>query len=164
MLEYFNQLKPRERIMVSAAAVAVVVAMLYSFLLEPFTAKVEQLENRIAGQQRDVQWMKQAAVEVAQLKSAQATATSNMRAGQSLLAVIDKTSKRIKLAEDMKRVEPDGTNHVRVWLESAPFDQLARWITVLQSSYKLQVESAVIDKTDSQGKVNARIVFLGGDT
>ena len=165
MLEYFNRLKPRERILVSVASVVVVIAMLYLFLLEPFTQKADQLENRTAGQQRDVQWMKNAAIEVAQLQKGRVgNNVGNSGAGQSLLVIVDNTSKRIKLAQNMKRLEPDGSDRVRVWLENAPFDQLARWMSLLETDYKLHVESAVIDKTDDQGKVNARIVFIGGAT
>lgn len=161
MLNYWTQLKPRERLIVSAASGVLAVLILYLFVLEPFVVKSEQLEVRVAKQQKEIVWLKQASIEVGQLQRSASGAKASGRAGQSLLVVVDRTAKQFKLADSMKRVEPDGSSRVRVWLEKASFDDVSKWMSQLETRYKLQVESAVIDKTEDTGRINARLVFLG---
>lgn len=163
MMNYWSQLKPRERLWLGAAGVVIVAMSLYLLLLEPFLTKAEDMEQRVARQQKEVNWLSEAAVEVAQLKRQSAQSSSAGRRGQSLLVIVDQSAKRNDLADSMKRVEPDGTSRVRVWLERAPFDEISKWLVELERQYQLQIESAVFDKTESQGRVNARLVFLGGE-
>ncbi|MDX1810621.1 MAG: type II secretion system protein M [Gammaproteobacteria bacterium] len=164
MLNYWRQLKPRERMLVSVGGVFVGAMMLYLLLLEPLTDKAEQLESRVASQQKEVQWLKQAATEVAALKKTQPGNAGNARRGQSLLVLVDSTAKQNKLADSMKRVEPDGTQRVRVWLENVAFDEVTKWMGELELRYQIQVESAVLDKTETTGLVNARLVLLGSES
>lgn len=160
MMEYWNQLKPRERMLVGSAGVITVLLLLYMVVLEPFMLKAENLEMRVTSQQKEIAWLKQAALEVAQLKK-QSPAAGNARQGQSLLVVVDQSAKRNKLAGSMKRVEPDGSSRVRVWLERAPFDEVSKWMNELENKYNMEIETAVFDKTDITGLINARLVFLG---
>jgi general secretion pathway protein M len=164
MLNYWTQLKPRERLMVSVAGGVLGVIMLYLLLLEPFMIKADELTVRVAKQQKEVQWLKQASLEVAQLQRNMPGNTTSARAGQSLLVVVDRTAKQFNLADSMKRVEPDGSSRVRVWLEKASFDEVAKWMAQLETQYQLHVESAVIDKTEDTGRINARLVFLGAES
>lgn len=161
MMNYWQQLKPRERIVLALLAIVVGIVLLYVAVLEPFQMKVEQLESRVAKQQADIQWMRSAAEEVKQLQRSNVGSNRNLRNGQSLLVLVDRTAKQNKLASSMKRVEPDGTTRVRVWLEKAAFDDVTRWLVKLQNDYQLEVESVVFDKTEDEGLVNVRLVFLG---
>ncbi len=164
MIDYWTHLKPRERYLLASAGIVLVLLMLYLFLLEPFMLKAESLKQSVATHQKDMLWLKQAALEVEQLRKGNSGNAASGLQGRSLLLVVDQSAKRYKLADSMKRVEPDGSTRVRVWLDSATFDEVTRWMSELESKYQLKVESAVIDKTDVAGRVNARLVFLGSDS
>ncbi len=160
MMNFWNQLKPRERLLVGTAGVILIALILYLSVLEPFQNKVKSLEQRVAAQKSDVVWMQQAARELAVLRR-QSPGAGNKAQGRSLLVLVDQSAKRNKLGGSLKRVEPDGAARVRVWLERAPFDEVVKWLSELENQYQLQVESAVFDRTDAPGLVNARLVFLG---
>ena len=78
-------------------------------------------------------------------------------AGRSLLSVTDGSARTAGLGDALKRVEPDGSTGVRVWLEGAPFDSVIGWLRVMSSSYGVDVDSASIERTATAGRVNARL-------
>ena len=160
MLVFWRQLKPSERTMLTLGGGILVILILYLFILEPFMLKKDEFEIKVASQKAQVEWLKQASLEVKSLQSSQKV--NNRRgAGQSLLVLVDRTAKKNKLGSALKRVEPDGTERVRVWLDNASFDDVAKWLSVLASKYQLEAESAVFDKADDIGRVNVRLVFAG---
>ena len=102
-----------------------------------------------------LQWMQETAVKVKQLKGANPAAQG--MAGRSLLSVTDGSARTAGLGDALKRVEPDGSTGVRVWLEGAPFDSVIGWLRVMSSSYGVDVDSASIERTATAGRVNARL-------
>ncbi len=161
MLNYWQQLKPRERLLIMVGGGIFTVLMLYLLLLEPMMIKVDQLTVKVEKQKAEVQRLKKLAKEVKQLQRRGGTSASQRR-GQSLLVIVDRTSKQNKLGKSISRIEPDGSSRVRVWLESAAFDDLTKWLALLETKYSILVESAVIDKAPSTGRVNVRLVFVEG--
>ena len=57
-----------------------------------------------------------------------------------MLAVTDSTARAGGLAAELKRVEPEGRDSVRVWLDGAAFDVLVKWLVTLSSTHGIQVE------------------------
>ncbi len=161
MLNYWQQLKPRERLLIMVGGGIFTVLMLYLLLLEPMMIKVDQLTVKVEKQKAEVQHLKKLAKEVKQLQRSGGSSASQRR-GQSLLVIVDRTSKQNKLGKSISRIEPDGSSRVRVWLESAAFDDLTKWLALLETKYSILVESAVIDKAPSTGRVNVRLVFVEG--
>jgi len=158
MKDWFMRLAPRERLMVSAAAVVVIVALLYVLGWEPLASRIAHLEQSVTEQQALKQWMDQAAVEAKQLRG-----TSRVRRGgtQSLLAVVDQTAKRSHLGAAVKRIQPEGQDQVRVSLEQASFDDMVMWLGSLQSQ-GISVIDATMDRQSGAGRVNARITLKKG--
>ena len=161
MMNYWQQLKPRERMLVTIGGVIFSVLMLFILVLEPLTEKVDKLTVTVEKQKAQVQWLKKTAGEVKLLQKS-GSGSGNRRQGQSLLVLVDRTSKSGKLGKSISRIEPDGSARVRVWLENAGFDDLTRWLAQLETKYNILVESAVVDKTGSVGRVNVRMVFVEG--
>ncbi len=161
-LNYWAQLRPREQLLLSLGAVVGLAAALFLLAWEPVMQERQRLEQSVAEQRQLVAWLQQAAREVEQLRQSKPAANGNrMRGGRSLLALIDSTAKQGRLGEALKRVEPDGSGRVRVWLDEAAFDDLVRWLGQLRQRYAVQVDSIAIDKDERRGRVNARVVFSG---
>ena len=161
-MDYWNQLKPNERVLISFAGIILTVLILYLAVLEPFMLKVDEYTVKVENQKTKNEWLKKTSLEVKQLQVSTGASSVKRNAGQSLLVVVDQTAKQNKLADSLKRVEPDGSDRVRVWLDNASFDDVAKWLGLLQSNYQLDIESAVFDKVEMVGRVNARLVIIEG--
>ena len=155
MKEWFTSLAPRERAMVSIAAVVVALALVYAVAWGPLASSVSRLQHSVEEQQALKQWMQQSAAEVKQLRGAAGAANDH----RSLLAVVDQTSKQSQLGPAVKRIEPDGQELVRVSLERASFDDMVTWLGSLHRSFGVSVADVSIDRQADSGRVNARITL-----
>ena len=162
MKDYWNQLKPSERTIISVGGIILTVLILYLAVLEPFMKKTEEYTAKISKQEIEIEWLKKASLEVKQLQASSSGVTTQRHAGESLLVVVDRTAKQNNLEDSLKRVEPDGSDRVRVWLDNAPFDEVAKWLSLLQSNYQLDIESAEYDKVEMVGRDNVRLVMIEG--
>ena len=160
MKAWFLSLAPRERLMVSAAAGVVILALIFLLAWEPLASRVTQLQQSVDEQQALKQWMQQAAVEARQLRGAAGSAAAD--ANRSLLAIVDQTSKQSRLGSAVKRIQPDGQDLVRVSLEQASFDDVVLWLGTLQRSYGVNVVDAALDRQANAGRVNARLTLKKG--
>lgn len=158
MKAWFENLEERERIMVIAAAVVVVVFLLYLIVLEPLHDGHSRMKERVAYQRETAEWMLQSAHEVTKLKRTGGQAGEGL-GGRSLLAVADSTARAGGLGPALKRVEPEGRGGVKVWLEGASFDELVKWLGTLSISHGVDVDSASLEKSESAGRVNARLTL-----
>ncbi len=62
----------------------------------------------------------------------------------------------------MKRLEPQGNNKVQIWFENTGFDSLISWLGKLASQHQIHINSINIDRQDTPGTVNARLVLIKG--
>ncbi len=162
MMELLNSLQPRERRTVIGGGVALLLMMIYFFGWEPLVNDVEQMQQNVSSRQVLKQWMQGAAQEVKQLKRS-STKHPQSASGQSLLALVDRTARRSRLGAALKRVEPEGRNGVRVWLEQASFDDMMRWLRELQRQYAITAKSITVDGQAVAGRVDVRMTLQKPD-
>jgi general secretion pathway protein M len=63
----------------------------------------------------------------------------------------------------LQRVEPEGANGVRVWLEQAPFDDVLRWLDKLSTERGVRVTAFATERRAEQpGRADVRVVLEGG--
>jgi general secretion pathway protein M len=156
MKEWLAGLEPRERIMVYVAAVVVVLLLVYLLLLRPFHVGHDRLKAGVADQRETVQWMQQSAARVKQLQRS-TSSTSGGLGGRSLLSATDAAARAAGLGPSLKKVEPDGSQGVRVWLDGAKFDDMVGWLNVMGTRYGADVDTITIERAASPGLVNARL-------
>jgi general secretion pathway protein M len=82
--------------------------------------------------------------------------------GRSLLAIVDQTGKENGLGGAITRMQPEGDNTVRIWLEQADFVAVLRWLALLENSYGVAVVEAAIDREAQPGLVRARLGLVRG--
>ena len=158
MKEWFASLEQRERHLVIGGAVLLGLMLMYVVVWEPLTNNVNNLRVSTTEQASTLRWMRQAAQEVKKLRGSggnRAKSTS----GQSLLSMVDSTAKSGRLGAALKRVQPDGEKRVRVWMEAASFDDVMRWLVLLDTRYGVSVENSVFEMKQEFGRVDARLVF-----
>jgi len=162
MKAWFMSLEANERRMLLSGGGLLLVMLLYVGIWEPLTNKVDSLRVSTAEQQSLLAWMRGAAKEVKQLRG-RGGQQAKPASGGSLLSLVDRTAKSGRLGGALKRVQPDGDNKVRVWLEAANFDDLVRWLSALETRHGVHVESSVFQALeDAPGRVDGRLVFTSG--
>jgi general secretion pathway protein M len=153
----FNSLQPRERIIVIAGAILVLVVAVYVLALAPLYSAVNAQAKRVAQKEGDLAWMRSVSGEVAVLS---ANAPSRPGASnESMVVLIDRTARECGLGASLTGQTPNGERGIRVRLEGAEFDRLMVCLGTLQQVHAVDVESASIDRTGKPGLVNANLVL-----
>lgn len=158
MKAWFASLEANERRMLIIAAPLLLIMLLYVGVWEPLVNKVDDLRVSTAEQESLLTWMRGAAQEVKQLRG-RSGQRAKPASGQSLLSLVDRTAKSARLGPALKRVQPDGEQKVRVWLEAASFDDVVRWLTSLETRHGVRVASSVFQALEATGRVDVRLVF-----
>ncbi len=157
--EHWDTLQTRERRMILLAGLAIFILLSEMLFLSPYFDERKRLEQQIEILHGDLNWMHQASAQVKQLSKGKPAARPS---GQSMLSLVDSTAKSYGLGQLVKRVQPDGQNIVRIWLEGVGFDVMLRWLSVLSDRYGLVVTGLVVDRSGEGSElINARIVFEG---
>ena len=150
--------------MVAAAAVVFALFLVYALVWSPLQTSHETLQTRVKAQRDTAAWMTQSAGQLQQLQHERGPGAQSL-GGKSLLAMADSTARANGLGTSLKRVEPEGSNNVRVWLEDAAFDQVVKWLGVISSTYGIGIDSATMERVaGSVGKINARLTLQAPDS
>ncbi|MDQ3731823.1 MAG: type II secretion system protein M, partial [Pseudomonadota bacterium] len=87
MKNWFYSLAPRERLMVAGGGAAVAVALTFLMIWAPFAEKHAQLAVSVKAQQETLEWMRQASLQVQQMRNSNLqTAVKNDP--RSLLSIV----------------------------------------------------------------------------
>ena len=159
MKEWFAGLEPRERQLVGGGAVVLVLLLLYTMIWDPIASSYRDLKEDVAEQTQTLAWMQQTA---AQIKALQRSGAGSARGlgGRSLLAVVDQSARTGGLGDSIKRIEPDGSKGVKMWLEGVAFDPMILWLGELTRTYRIETSLITIEPQGG-GRVNARLTLLG---
>lgn len=158
MKEWFLSLTQRERTMVQGAAAVVIIFIFYMLIIEPISNSYTKNKQNVATATKTLEWMQTAAQEVKQLSGGRSL-SERPQSKQQALSVVDRSVRKAGLAGVMKRVQPEGDSGVRVWFENAAFDELIKWLSIIESEHGLSVNEINVEQTESTGLVNVR-VFL----
>jgi general secretion pathway protein M len=156
--DWWANLAERERLLVAAAGAVLALALFYLLAWEPLFKARAELEQAVAAQRNTLRWMQEAAVEVRALKRASGPAALQGR-NRSLLSVLDQTATQAGIRDHIERMEPEGQNGVKLWLDDVPFDPLVRWMERLERHYGVHVKRASITPADETGRVDARLTL-----
>jgi general secretion pathway protein M len=155
---WWATLADRERRIVALGGGALGLIVLYLVIWEPLTAAKHRREV-------DLQAARALAVQLESLALLAPRAAGGAPvagAGQSLLSIIDTTRKSSAVTKAPSRLQPEGDNTVRLWLEDVPFDGLVRWLGDLHTRYGVRVDNADIERESGPGLVNARLTLVKG--
>ena len=158
MKAWFDNLDPRERMMVAAGATLLVLFLIYILVLSPIHSGYDSLRNTVDEQRTTALWMQESAQTLTRLKRSSGRAVQGL-GGRSLLSVADSTARAGGLGPALKRVEPEGRDSVRVWLDGASFDVLVKWLGTLSTNFGINAETVTLERSSSAGRVNARLTL-----
>ncbi|RKZ78326.1 MAG: type II secretion system protein M, partial [Candidatus Parabeggiatoa sp. nov. 1] len=78
---------------------------------------------------------------------------------QSLLSMIDKSTRQGALSKTNKRIEPKGEHEVRVNFEDVSFTELMRWLGQLYNQHQVQVSTISVERQPVHDKVKVRLTL-----
>ncbi|UCB53991.1 MAG: type II secretion system protein M [Thiotrichales bacterium] len=158
---WYHGLQQRERQLVLAASVVVIVTIFYLVVWEPIINGVSDQTQKYQSQMDILEWMQGAATEVRSLK---ATGASKRRSNsnQPVSLLVEQSASTAGLKPYVTKLESTSDKGARVTIDAASFDQILLWLNTLQTRYGISVSSANLDRDDKPGAVNARIT-LGRD-
>ena len=158
--EWLDNLAPRERNLVYAAAALLAVAVVYFAVVMPLQTMAARRAARVEQKTADLAWMRQVAPQVTAAAAAGGGAASN----ESLVVLVDRTGRQAGLGSALRDQSPSGEHGLRLRLEAAPFDALVTWLALLQQQHGVAIESATIDAAGAPGLVNASLALAHGSS
>ncbi len=160
ILQRFSALSPRERLLSAGTIAGIVFYSLYLFIYEPIASEKILLEQKINVQQQTYQQLKKISAEVNALRINNPNPIGDNDA-QSVMAVIDASSKQLEISQATKRIIPDGTDKVTLWLENIAFDKLILWLAVLETKHAIKVDQIGVNNEQTKsGVVNAKLLLV----
>ena len=154
MRTWFDSLEQRERLVLSAGAVLVVLIVAWAVIWAPLRSGAAELDDSVAEKHEML-----ATLQRARALGDPAPPGVAAAATQSLVLLVDQTHRAHGLTGTLSRNQPDGTDGIRVTFQAASFDSLVNWLVALQRSYGVAVESANFDGTREAGLVGATLVL-----
>lgn len=157
MKQWFLSREPREQRTLMLGGTALALILLYTMVWEPITSRVPEVRETLEQKHADLRWMKQAAARARTLQNRQQQSARPITE-QSMLTLVDRTAQQAQIREKLRRIQPEGNDRVRLWIEQAAFDQIIRWLASLQEEHGIHVESLTLERETEPGIVNARII------
>jgi general secretion pathway protein M len=158
LMSRYRELQPRERLIVAVGAGVLALTLIYLVLWEPFAKARAHQQAALAEQRALAERLETIAAVVQRARASGLGAVQG--SGQSLLTLVDQAARLPELGKAPTRLQPDGETEVKIWFEDVPFDNLARWIGILQSRYGVSVSGAEIERRAASGLVNARLSLV----
>lgn len=154
-MDRWDELNNREQLVVSLLAVCIILALFIVLLVHPLIQHRAQNKAQYESQLEQLVWMRSVAP---QLKGQGSNAAPVLNA-QSMMNTVNQNAAAFQLKLD--RVQPEGGNKLRVWMQGVSFNALMEWLNDLQLNSGIVPSSVSIDDDSSPGMVSARVVLEG---
>lgn len=157
MKDWFDGLEPRERLTLIVGAAFLSLVLIWVLLIHPLYKSGAQRAERVAQLRTDLSRALTLGAEIRSLAAAGGTQASQSGQNQTLLIVLERTARESGLT--VNRSQPMDASTVRVRFESAPFDNLVRWMGLLASRYGVEADVVSLDQLEVPGMVDAQITL-----
>jgi len=153
--DWFNGLERRERLLVGVAAGLTIVAVLVIGIARPLSASRTRADIELQEKRAVLADIERVASRFG--PNAAARSATSRNSDESLVVLIDRTSRSSGLGAFLKRNEPEGKTAIRLRFENAPFDDLAAWLIDISNTHGVVVTAATTDAAGDPGRVNANL-------
>jgi general secretion pathway protein M len=161
LVAQYDQLPKRDQQALTVLSVAVFLGILYFAVWRPVTDFNNRAINERQNAAELLTWVQSNEAAIRRLGSAGTSSDSTLvnkpKNGRALMALITSSAQEAGLS--LQRFEPSGDNAMRVWIEGAPFADMAAWLERLKSEHGVIVDQAAMDKVNEPGRVSARLTL-----
>ena len=151
---WFNQLQPRERQLVLVAMLVFAIFLPYQLIWSPLLHRADRLQKQVNQQTAQLQWMRNALREIPQLQGG-----SGNKSSASLLSVVEQTANQGKLRSSIRKIQPEGEQGVRIWMDNAGFDDVLMWLEQMKKQAGIEVVDMSAERQAESGRVNLRLLL-----
>ena len=155
LLAKYQELQPRERVMVAVGAVVVLITLIYLVFWEPLANARAKQQAALTDERALAERLETIGAAVQKARASGVGAIQGR--DQSLLTLIDQQGRAPELGKPPSRMQPEGENEVKVWFEDVSFDALVRWMAQLETRNGVKIVGAEIERRAGAGLVNARL-------
>jgi general secretion pathway protein M len=74
---------------------------------------------------------------------------------------VDQTARTAGLGAALKQITPQGDDKLSARLDVVEFDKLLPWLGALEREYPMTLINLSVDRTETPGLVNARVILQG---
>jgi len=138
------------------AVTAIFTVILYIGVNSSLNRSISNYTKELKNQEEKLLWMKQAAVNLTKFRAGMAEQAELTGDGISL-SVINSTANDSEILPQIKEIQPDGKNRVRISIERASFNGVTKWLQLL-SQQGINVRNFAAERQE-HGLVNARITL-----
>ncbi|WP_286222711.1 type II secretion system protein M [Marinobacter apostichopi] len=160
LIAQYDQLARRDQQALLVLMVAVFVGLMYFAVWSPATSFHDSAATERENAAELLAWMQANEATIKRLGSASGDASpgsADLPDGRALMALVTRSARESGLA--LQRFEPSGENAIRVWLEDAPFAEVAAWLERLKSGNGVIIDQAAMDRADEPGRVSVRLTL-----
>lgn len=154
----WQALEPRERLLLSVGAGALVLFLFYILLWSHMQSELSRLRASVPHDTARLSVMRVQAMQVAQLRTRGAMTRAQ---GINILSTLEQGATARGLKQNIARMEPDGASGAHLSLDGVAFDALMAWLSDLQTQNAIRVESATFEVQPAPGIVKARLTLRG---
>ncbi|HID82236.1 MAG TPA: type II secretion system protein M [Chromatiales bacterium] len=157
MKAWFIALQPRERLIVTIAAIVLALMLLYLLAWNPISTRLHAARQDVAADRSLLVWMQKSNAEIKKLRGGTKRKAPNLNI--SLINAVESTARQAGIRKSITHLEPKGDTGISVQIKGANFDQLIRWQATMEKQYAALATQINIKPTDKPGLVDARIKF-----
>ncbi|BFM14392.1 hypothetical protein R50073_05750 [Maricurvus nonylphenolicus] len=151
----WQQLGDRDRLALSLlGGFFAVLIMLYGIILPSYDFH-QQSRDRYLADTELLHWLQNQETAVQQIQ--QLPAKQSRPTNQSPLTFVTQSAKQHQLS--LKRVQPEGSKKLRLWLEAAPMDKTLAWLKSLTEG-GLVIDDISIERQPQPGLANIRATLI----
>lgn len=153
--EWWAQRTPRERRLLMLAMLALVIFGWVVGVIRPGMQRLRGLETTVAAQREQLREMKQAAGELATLRSVAANAIPS---GESPLLITQQLTRDMELEAFVGQAQSQGEAGVQISFRALPYESLLRWLAQV-SQRGLRVRSLTLVPVGADGQCQVHVTL-----
>lgn len=161
LIAQYDQLPRRDQQALLVLAIAVFLGILYFAIWAPATHFHDEAVRERESSAELLAWLEANRDSLEQLSGAGGgqggSSVDTPADGRALMALVTRSASEAGLS--LQRFEPSGDNAIRVWLDGAPFTDVASWLEQLNTGHGVQIDQASMDRRNDPGMVSVRLTL-----
>lgn len=160
IIKFWQDLQPRERMILSFGVVFGCCFIFYVFIWQPWHAAIDHMEEVLPYKRVDLIWMRQQSEIILNGGVTQVSKTKGEN--QSLMAIIDQTAKASGVRKTIQQMVPQqDKQEVSVVLEETSFNKWLQWVDVLKNDYAVSIKQLSAERdTKLADTAEIRVTFI----